>query len=178
MIIFGIDPGLSGAAAALQPVDAEGDEFIVDAIDLPIMDDGTKNQIDERALAEWILRTAAGRPARAFIENVRAMPSLPGNGGQRRTMGAASSFRFGLAAGQIRATFRLSGIPLEFVEAASWKKWFDLRGADKEASRQLALKMWPVSGYLMRRKKDHQRAEAMLIAKFGIRPIIGRGRRG
>ncbi len=174
MIIIGIDPGLSGAAAALQPADAEGPEFIIDAIDLPTMADGTKNQIDDLAFARWIRLVTAGKPARAIIENVRAMPSIPGKDGQRRSMGAASSFRFGLAAGQLRATLRISGLELTFVESSGWKKWFDLRGADKEASRQLALKMWPTSAYLMKRKMDHQRAEAMLIAKYGNRPLIGR----
>lgn len=175
MIYIGIDPGINGAAAALQPADHEGEEFIIDAIDLPTMDDGTKRQINELALANWIGRVAPTGHARAFIENVRAMPSLPGKDAQRRTMGAASSFRFGLAAGQIRATIRMCGLPVEFVEAASWKKWFNLRGADKESSRELALQLWPGSSYLMKRKMDHQRAEAMLLAKYGARPMIGRG---
>lgn len=174
MIIIGLDPGLNGAAAALQPADHEGDEYILDAIDLPTMPDGTKRQIDEMELARWLRLVTLGKPARALIENVRAMPSIPGAGGERRSMGSASSFRFGLAAGQLRSTIRMAGIPLEFVESSAWKKWFDLKGGDKESSRQLALKLWPTSAYLLKRKMDHQRAEAMLIAKYSIRPLIGR----
>ena len=175
MIIIGVDPGICGAAAALQPADDDGDEFIIDAIDLPTMEDGSNRQIDEKKFAEWLFLVTRGKRARAIIENVRAMPSIPGVGGVRRTMGAASSFRFGLAAGQLRSTIRMAGFPLEFVESQVWKRWFELKGADKEASRELALKLWPMSAYLLQRKKDHQRAEAMLIAKYGNRPLIGRG---
>lgn len=171
-VIVGIDVGIHGAAAALCPADADGPEFITDAIDLPVMPDGSKSQIDELALARWLDLVKA---THAVIENVRAMPSIPGKDAGRRSMGAASAFRFGMAAGQIRATLRVSGIAPTFVEPSVWKRHFRLEGPDKEQSRQLALKLWPWSGYLLRRKKDHQRAEAMLIAKWGARPIIGRG---
>lgn len=173
MVIVGIDVGINGAAAALCPADHEGPEFITDAIDLPTMPDGeTKNQIDERKLADWLELVGANY---VVIENVRAMPSIPGLGGDRRSMGAASAFRFGVAAGQIRATVRVLGITPVFVEPSSWKRHFALKGPDKEQSRQLALTLFPASSYLLKRKKDHQRAEAMLIAKWGVRPIIGRG---
>lgn len=172
MVIVGVDVGIAGAAAALCPADAEGPEYITDAIDLPVMDDGSKSQIDEFALARWLALVGA---THAFVENVRAMPSRGAKGAARRSMGAAGAFRFGVAAGQIRATLRLVGIAPVFVEPAVWKRHFRLKGSDKEQSRQLALQLWPGSEYLLRRKKDHQRGEAMLIAKYGARPIIGRG---
>ena len=171
MIIVGIDVGITGAAAALCPADDAGPEYIVDAIDLPVMPDGTKSQIDDLALSRWM---ASVKATHAVIENVRAMPSIPGKDAVRRSMGAASAFRFGVAAGQLRSTVRMFGIEPDFVEPSVWKRWFALSGPDKEQSRQLALKMWPLSAYLLRRKKDHQRAEAMLIAKYGNRPIIGK----
>ncbi len=171
-MIVGIDVGINGAAAAFCPADTEGPEFISDAIDLPTMPDGTKNQIHELSLCRWLQAVGA---THAVIENVRAMPSIPGNDAVRRSMGAASAFRFGVAAGQLRAVVRMFGIEPEFVEPSVWKRHFRLKGPDKEQSRQLALELWPLSGYLLRRKMDHQRAEAMLIAKWGARPIIGRG---
>lgn len=172
-LIIGIDPGICGAAAALQCADEEGPEFIADAIDLPTMPDGSKRQIDERAFRSWLRRLRS--PARFIIENVRAMPSFSKGAKARRSMGAASAFHFGKAAGQIRATIRLCfDVEPEFVEPRIWKEWFALEGGDKEGARQLALKMWPLSAYLLERKKDHQRAEAMLVAKWGARPAIGR----
>lgn len=176
MIIVGIDVGINGAAAALVPADNEGPEYIADAIDLPTMPDGeTKNQIDERKLAEWLRLVGA---THVVIENVRAMPSIPGLGGDRRSMGAASAFRFGVAAGQIRTTVRLMGIDPIWAEPSVWKRASGLKGPDKEQSRQLALQHYPMSAYLMKRKKDHQRAEAMLIARWGARKIIIGGSMG
>ena len=166
MVIIGIDVGINGAAAALCPADDEGPEFITDAIDLPTMPDGTKNQIDEVALARWLRLVGA---THAVIENVRAMPSIPGKDAVRRSMGSASAFRFGVAAGQIRTTCRMAGLEVSFVEPSVWKRHFGLQGPNKELSRQLALELWPMSGYLLRRKKDHQRAESMLLAKYGAR---------
>lgn len=171
-VIVGLDVGIHGAAASFCPADVDGPEFISDAIDLPLMPDGSKSQIDELALADW-LRTV--RATHAFVENVRAMPSVSSEGSVRRSMGAAGAFRFGLAAGQIRTTLRMMGITPEFVEPSSWKRHFRLSGPDKEQSRQLALELWPLSAYLLRRKRDHNRAEAMLLAKYGARPAIGRG---
>ena len=174
MYVVGIDPGICGAAACLDcdPSYPPRDHFITDAIDLPTMIDGGKSklkrrQIDERALAGWLSLFWRGprRSIRVAIENVRAMPKD----------GIVGAFRFGLAAGQLRSTVRLTlGIEPEFVEPTVWKAWHRLKGGDKEASRALALSMFPESKYLLSRKMDHQRAEAMLIAKWASRPIIGR----
>jgi len=172
-LIIGFDPGINGSAAALCPADADGPEFIADAIDLPTMPDGSKRQIDDFALERWLRRL--GRVSHAVIENVRAMPSIPDEDGERRSMGSASAFRFGMAAGQLRATVRMVlQIEPEFVEPAVWKRYFAL-SSDKEESRRLALRLFPHSAYLLTRKKDHQRAEAMLVAKWRARPLIGRG---
>jgi crossover junction endodeoxyribonuclease RuvC len=90
--------------------------------------------------------------------------------------GVVSAFRFGVAVGMIKAVCRVmvQAGAMELVEAAVWKEYFDLVGCDKEASRQLALTLWPKHAAVLVRKQDHQRAEAMLIAKWGDRPIIGR----
>lgn len=170
MVIVGIDPGIHGAAAALHPAGTDGMEFISDAIDLPTLPDGSKTQIDDVALARWLALVGA---THAVIENVQAMPSIPGKNAVRRSMGAASAFRFGMAAGQLRATCRVAGLEVVLVHPQTWKAYFQI-GPDKEQSRQLALSLFPGSAYLLKRKKDHQRAEAMLLAKWFVRPVIGR----
>lgn len=170
MLFVGIDPGLSGAACAFmckeEPSTTSngGPAFISDVIDLPVIPDGSKNQLDIESLCAWVLRLPE-RPTRAFIENVQAMPSIPGKDGARRSMGAASAFRFGMAAGQLRGALVALRIKIELTHPATWKAFYDLRGADKEASRQLALRLHPEAEPLLRRKKDHQRAEAILIAR-------------
>lgn len=166
MIIVGIDPGINGSAAALSLADSACTEYVMDAIDLPTIEDGSKRQIDDYALARWLCMI---NPNVVVIENVQPMPSIPGVGGERRSMGSASSFRFGMAVGQIRATVRGIGTEPRLVHPQVWKRHFDLKGGDKEGSRQLALRLWPMSAYLLKRKLDHQRAEAMLIAKWAER---------
>jgi crossover junction endodeoxyribonuclease RuvC len=52
------------------------------------------------------------------------------------------------------------------VSPAVWKKHFKLP-ADKEASRALALPLFPATAEHFARKKDHGRAEAALIARYG-----------
>jgi len=42
-------------------------------------------------------------------------------------------------------------------------------GADKEASRQRALQLFPDQAVNLARKKDHARADAMLLAYFGLK---------
>lgn len=171
MYSIGIDPGINGAAAAYCYGDEEGPAFVSDAIDMPTMPDGSKRQIDAAAFARWLDRvqqTLGGPPARAIVENVRAMPSPPdATDGERRSMGAASSFRFGFAAGQIRAVLQVRYVPIRMVEPRVWKASFDLEGGDKEGARQLALLLFPHVAHLLARKKDHNRAEAMLLAHYG-----------
>jgi len=43
-------------------------------------------------------------------------------------------------------------------------------GCDKEKSRALAIQFWPGCGFFSR-KKDHGRAEAALIARYGAETI-------
>ena len=104
----------------------------------------------------------------AVIERVNAMPSIPDKEtGQRRVMGTASMFRFATAYGDLRTTVRCCGLEPRFVMPAQWKKFYGLKGPDKEQSRHLALDLFPQMAHLLKRKLDEGRAEAMLIARFG-----------
>lgn len=170
MIIIGIDPGIGGAACAFFRADHEGPEFIADVIDMPAMEDGERRQIDDLRLANWVRKMC---PVRAFIENVQPMPSIPDKKtGKRRTMGAATSFRFGMVAGQIRATVRCCGVPLTLIHPRTWKRYFSLEGPNKEQSRHLALQLHPEAAHWLQRKKDDGRAEAILLARYGDRHLI------
>lgn len=151
MIVFGIDPGSAkGAVAWVGPHGAA-------VFDLPIVD-GT---IDPHALAA-LLRAQAGAQA-VYVENVSAMPK----------QGVASTFRFGRAFGAILATVQLSGLRLELVTPSKWKRHHGL-GPDKEQARALAIRRFPALAGDLARKKDADRAEALLIADFG-RTLIEKG---
>jgi crossover junction endodeoxyribonuclease RuvC len=176
MLFIGADPGINGALAALICGDSEGPAFISDAIDIPTMADGKNREVDVLGIEEWVLRLPE-KPARAFIENVTPMPSFEKPGVKRRSMGAASAFRFGGAAYALRTVFRMMRIKVELTHPATWKAHFQLRGGDKESSRLLALRMHPEAAHLLRRMKDHQRAEAMLLARHAaeLRGVVNGG---
>src|SRR5262249_46209956 len=78
--------------------------------------------------------------------------------------GASSGFKYGRGTGALEAIITICGVALEVVEPAIWKKTFRLRGKDKEAARQRALELFPTAHHALARRKDHGRAEAILIA--------------
>ena len=158
MIIIAIDPGIDGAAAALD--DSCG--LFQDVIDLPTRVVGKRREIDVRLLSAWIYHLM---PRRIVIEEVHSMPRD----------GRVGSFRFGVTYGMLRAVSALAtNEPLEFVLPQTWKAYFQLISEDKAASRGLALRLWPDQKHGLTRVKDHNRAEAMLLAWWAIRPPIGR----
>jgi crossover junction endodeoxyribonuclease RuvC len=151
-VFLGIDSGIRGALARVT-ITTDGPR-IVDAIDIPTIGVKAKERVNVHAVQEWILRHS---PFRAFIERGQAMPR----------QGASSGYKFGRAVGAIEATVALCNVPLEIVEPSVWKRALRLKGKDKEGSRQRALELFPHAQHLLTRRKDHQRAEAMLIAYFG-----------
>jgi crossover junction endodeoxyribonuclease RuvC len=74
----------------------------------------------------------------------------------------------------VRGVIAAAGIPLHLVSPAKWKRAYGL-DADKEKSRALALRLWPARADLFGRKRDHGRAEAALIARYGAERIISAG---
>ena len=154
---LGIDPGIHGALAFI--VIAEDGPRVADAIDLPTIGTKAKERVNVHAVQEWILQHG---PFHAFIERGQAMPR----------QGASSGYKFGRAVGAIEATVALCNVPLEIVEPSVWKRALRLKGKDKEGSRQKALELFPHAQHLLARKKDHQRAEAMLIALYGARTVL------
>ena len=147
-IIVGVDPGLSGAIAIL--VTDAPDKLAV--FDMPTI----VGEVNAAALAE-ILRPYA--PDLAVIERVAARPG----------QGVSSMFRFGQAFGTAVGVLGGRGIRLEFVPSTKWKRHFRLGGGEegKEQSRAAALNHWPQRAELFKRKMDHGRAEAALIALYG-----------
>jgi Holliday junction resolvasome RuvABC endonuclease subunit len=144
MKVLGVDPGVTGAYALLSP---SGAAPIVD--DLPVVG----NQINA---GEWRRILTRLAPDAAVVELVHSMPK----------QGLASTFRFGVACGIIRGVLLGAGVPIIDVTPNVWKKYFRL-GSDAEQSRALACRRFPsLSG--LARKKDHNRAEALLIALWKL----------
>jgi crossover junction endodeoxyribonuclease RuvC len=75
-------------------------------------------------------------------------------------------FAFGESFGVIRGVVSALGMPLELVTPATWKRRFGLIGAEKDAARTKATELYP--GIILARKKDVGRADALLIARYGL----------
>lgn len=157
MNLMAADPGLSGGLCFVQ------DGKVVELLDMPTLPDGSNRQVDVMAVCRRIDKY---KPRFAIIENVQPMPSIPGANGIRRGMGAASSFRFGFAVGQIRAIAACYGMEIRLVHPQSWKRWAGLKGGDKEQSRQKALELMPEAVRWLPLKKDHNKSEALLLSMY------------
>ena len=146
----GIDPGVTGAAAYLD------DEGLVQVTDLPVGPLG----IDPVALAELL---DSWGPDCVIVEDNRAMGSN----------GSLANFNMGLTMGLILATIQLSRYPLVRVKPQEWQRRVGMATIPalerKETSRQRAIERWPHLRPELKRKKDHNRAEALWIAEAGRR---------
>ena len=149
MTVFGIDPGSRSGAVGWTGPQGAG------VSDLPLID----GFVDPHALSA--LLSGQSDAQTVFVENVSALPK----------QGVASTFKFGRAFGTILATVQLSGLRLELVTPRTWKKHHRL-GRDKESARALAIRRFPRLASDLARKKDADRAEALLIADFG-RAMLG-----
>jgi crossover junction endodeoxyribonuclease RuvC len=151
--IMGVDPGIKGGLAILST-----EAQLIAVIDVPVCGTAAKERVDVAAIVNFINQHA---PAHAFVERAQSMPA----------QGSSSGFKYGRAVGAIEAAIVCCGIPLTIVEAAGWKKALRLPGKDKEAARQRALQLFPSAHGMLARKMDHGRAEAALIALYGLQLI-------
>jgi hypothetical protein len=156
MVIIGVDVGLTGAAAAIE-VGEMGGISLIEIIDLPSEPIGTKRRIHVEVLGRWLEKT---EPDLAIIENVHSMPND----------GASRSFRFGGACEAVRATVALYAIRYRMIAPQTWKPWAGLpTGSEKDASRDVAIRMCPASAPFLKRKLDHNRGDAVLLALYGAK---------
>ena len=165
MIVVGVDPGLTGALSMLGHR-AE----LLHLEDMPVMQRGdgsgaVKNQVNCSALSELLrewLDPYDKNQIHVFIEQAQSMPAVIKG---KVVQGGASIFSTGLTAGMIEGVVASRGYPHTLVRPAEWKKVFKLKSA-KEQARALAQRMYPEAS--LHRMKDHDRAESLLIAKYGF----------
>ena len=163
MIVIGIDLGLSGAIAKLV------DGNLQDMADMPVMLRGTanasvKNQVNAAALhqllAAWTPEVDRRVECLVLMERVQAMGASK-NG---RSQGVSSSFSLGHTAGIVEGVVTSMGFAHEIITPQSWKKALGV-GKDKDEARAMAQRWYPSAP--LARQKDHNRAEAILIARYG-----------
>lgn len=153
MIVLGIDIGVTGALAA---VDSHGTAAVED---LPVVQDSAGKRIAGRELLNLIRgMSPAGESALAIIEDVRPLPGP----NTAHTMGSLMGSRRA-----IEAVLDVAGITVIAVQPATWKRFFGLIKAEKGRSLETARSLYPLQGPLLKRQKDHNRAEALLLAHYG-----------
>lgn len=164
-MIIGVDPGIGGALVLLFD-----DGEIADTLLMPTIKVGTKSRVNGAAIAAWLQSHRIDHALEqwhAYLEQVNAMPS-GGAGSKKRTMGTASAFTFGHAAGLVEGVVTGAGIPLTLVTPQAWKKKAGLIGQDKDAARSRAIQLYPGCRLLDLKGKGQAIADAILIARHGI----------
>lgn len=151
MRFLGIDPGVSGALAVL-----ESSDVLVSVEDLPIIRDGATVWCDAGALLSRLINLRGTvNTLHAIVERQGAQP----------VQGVASAFKMGVGYGSILAALQIARISITFVTPTVWKRHYGL-SQDKNASLHKARLLYPTAS--LDRKKDHGRAEALLLARYGI----------
>ena len=152
MLILGVDPGaVSGAYAVL-----DDDAQLLECDDLPTISSGKLRWIDAPTLLSRLIELKAGRPMRAMVERQGARPG----------QGLSSTFTSACAFGSLLATVQIAGCSIDLVTAASWKAAIGGLSKDKNASLDRARLLYPSAS--LDRKKDHGRAEALLLCHYAL----------
>ena len=155
MLVIGIDPGISGSICFFQ------DGEIIDVVEMPTMTEGKKNkkQVNGSQIYNEISQRIEKIPkqnVRVVIEQVSAMPG----------QGVTSMFNFGQSFGILKGMCSAMQLPMYFVRPTKWKKYFGLINSEKDASRTRAIEMFPYFSSQLSKKKDSNKADAILIASF------------
>ena len=153
MKIIGIDPGLSGAIAILE------NNKIVSIFEIPVMSEGKKNkrQLNSAQLVKLLKdNISKNEEVSVVVEQVNAMPG----------QGVTSMFNFGQTFGSIKGICAALNLPIFYVRPAKWKKHFELINSSKDASRTKVIEMYPSISTRLSRKKDVNKADAILIARY------------
>ena len=153
MIIIGIDPGVSGAICILT------DGKITEIYEMPTMIDGKKNkkQVNGAEVTNIINKELVNeKDINVVIEHVSAMPGK----------GVTSMFNFGQSFGVLKGICAALKLPVHFIRPVKWKKHFNLINTEKDASRTKVIEVFPYISSKISKKKDANKADAILIARF------------
>ena len=155
MLVIGIDPGINGSICFFD------DGKIIDLIEMPSMASGKKNkrQVNGAQIYNEIsqkIKNFEKKNIKVVIEQVSAMPG----------QGVTSMFNFGQSFGVLKGICSAMQLSMHFVTPAKWKKYFNLINSQKDASRTKAIEVFPYISTHLSKKKDSNKADAILIASF------------
>jgi hypothetical protein len=180
-LYIGVDPGASktsGRGGGLAVIDESGavvDCFLVPVMDYPI---GTKikPEVDARRFYDKLCEVIDRRPSGgALFAVIEEPPPTPIKFDDKKDKGSwRSPFDHGLKAhyGAIKALLRLlCGDNVDPVYPVTWKAAFKVR-KDKQTSLDAARELFPEVD--LRHKKQHNIAEALLLAEYCRLAELGR----
>ena len=155
MLIIAIDPGINGAICFFENGEVK------DVLEMPTMAEGKKNkrQVNGHQMyneLSYRIKKYNIQNINVVVEQVSAMPG----------QGVTSMFNFGQSFGVIKGLCAAMQLPIFFVRPAKWKKHFELINTQKDASRTKAIEMFPKVSSILSKKKDSNKADAILIASF------------
>ena len=155
MLIIGIDPGISGSICFFK------NGKILEVLEMPTMTEGKKNkrQVNGAQIFNEVSKRIDNmdkKDIKIIIEQVSAMPG----------QGVTSMFNFGQSFGILKGICSAMQLPMYFVRPAKWKKYFNLINSKKDASRTKAIEIFPYFSSNLSKKKDSNKADAILIASF------------
>ena len=142
VIVLGIDPGSTGAIAVLEH------RTPARVFDMP------------ETIADLAMVIRSSEPDHVFVEYQQAFPG----------QGIASTGKLLQHYGSILGILAMTDANVVVLRPAAWKKSFGL-SSDKNASRLLAQDLFSHISSQLSRKKDHGRAEALLIGLAGTRML-------
>lgn len=145
-----VDPGLTGALVLFDVPTGT----LRRVMDMPVCD----GQINAYELSEMLINW--GQVDRVVIETQHSMPK----------QGVASTFKTGMGYGVLIGVCATLGRPVQFVSASTWTKALRV-GSDKERHRKLAMDTWPDFAAMFTRAKDHNRADAALLALWSATQV-------
>ena len=155
MLIIGIDPGINGAICLFK------DGKIMDVFEMPKMSVGKKNksQVNASQIFNEIQKAVEGEDKTKVIAVIEQVSAMPGQG-------VTSMFNFGQSFGILKGICSAMHLSMHFVRPARWKKYFNLIKCEKDASRTKAIEIFPYFSTNLSKKKDANKADAILIASY------------
>jgi crossover junction endodeoxyribonuclease RuvC len=156
MVLLGIDPGVSGAIAAISPLGAHVADMPTVKVESTAR---TQRKIDPRGLAELLRQMVpADEACMVVLEDVHAMP-----GGKS---GSSANTSLMHSKGVIEGVLGVLRFRVELVASQRWKRLYGLT-SEKAASLDMARRLYPGTAGMLTRQLDHNRAEALLLAHYG-----------
>lgn len=153
MLVAGLDPGIAGAIAIIGPT---GPVLLEDLATHQAQHGRSakvKTELDLHAVCATLRAHAIEH---CVLERVGPMPQ----------QGLGSTWRFAESYGQLIGIVVALGIAMTLVRPQDWQRHHHI-GPAPDAARQRAMQLYPAVAPSLARKRDHHRADALLLASYG-----------